>query len=344
MLSLFLSGILALNPVDSVVPKLIEAREGDGLTAVTLLQFSDLHGDCENLQRICDFKKAYGAYIDDAVHCGDAVMCYWDDAFPWDAVADARSILNSVGNHDCWKGHLVWAQTDHPYDATVEDAYRRVFEGKKKSRPFVDSWGVTRPDGKCTWYYKDYPALRLIVLDAVHFDALQRQWFASVLASAREAGRPVVVVSHYQPQSGLSKIESGFSSNMEAVDPVGDPGSAQMERLPDAAFDEVDRFIGAGGTFVCWLSGHTHLDMIGVVTGHPKQMMVTVDKAGEKDMYMGEGRIRGGKSQDSFNLVTINSSRSIVTVDRIGCTTDENGRSKTRFRFNYLTGEVLVNE
>jgi len=346
MICFLISGIVALNPVDSVAPKLKEARETDdcGEVAVTLLQFSDLHGDIENLQRICDFKKAYAEFIDDAIHCGDAVMCYSDDVFPWDVVPDARGILNTVGNHDCWKGHLLWSQTNHPYDATREEAYQTVMVGKKKSIPFVEGWGVVKPEGSCTWYYKDYPVMRLIVLDVIHFDAVQQKWFAETLSAANKACKPVVVVAHYQPQGGLTKIESGFSSKMEAVNPVPDPGESQMERLSNAAYDEVDKFIAAGGTFVCWLTGHTHLDMIGQVTGHPKQFMITVDKAGYRDGYMGEERVRGQKSQDSFNLVTVNPSRSIVTVDRIGCTVGENGVPKTRFRFNYLTGEILVNE
>lgn len=344
MISILVSGIVALNPANSVVPLIKEAREGTQADAVTLLQFSDLHGDCENLQRVADFKKAYDQYIDDAIHCGDAVSCYSDDQFPWDVVPDARGILNTVGNHDCWKGHLVWSQTDHPYDATIEDAYQIVMVGKKKNKPFFEEWGVIKPEGHCTWYYKDYSSIRLIVLDVIHFEKAQQEWFSQTLALARKSGKPVVVVGHYQPQSGLDKIESGFSSNMEAVDPVGDPGQSQMERLTNQAFDEVDKFIAEGGIFVCWMAGHTHLDMVGRVTGHPKQMMVVVDKAGEKDMYMGENRIRGKRSQDAFNLVTVNPSRSIVTVDRIGCDVDENGRSKKRFRFNYLTGEVLVNE
>jgi len=347
LITLLVSGIVALNPVDSVAPKLIEARETEDCGApesVTLLQFSDLHGDTENLQRVADFKKAYDKYIDDAIHCGDAVMCYSDDVFPWDVVWDARGILNTVGNHDCWKGHKVWAQSNHPYDATIEDAFDIVFVGKEASRPFYKDWNIIKPVGKCTWYYKDYNQVRMIVIDVIHFFEPQKQWFSETLSDARKSGKVVVVVGHYQPQSGLTKIESGFSSNMEAVDPVPDPGESQMERLTSAAFDEVDRFILEGGTFACWLAGHTHLDMIGQVTGHPKQMMVTVDKAGQKDMYMGEKRIRGEKSQDAFNLVTINPSRNIVTVDRIGCNIDENGRSKNRFRFNYLTGEVLVNE
>ena len=110
------TGILDFHPADEVLPLLEAARsrpvvwgQAPGPSALTLLHFSDLHGDSENLERIAHFREAYRPWIEDAIHVGDGVACYWDDPNPWDQVPAARGILNVVGNHDCWKGHLLWA-------------------------------------------------------------------------------------------------------------------------------------------------------------------------------------------------------------------------------------------
>lgn len=334
------SGILKFNPPSKVVPVLEDARQGVGkYEPLTLLQFSDLHGDVENLSRIVEFRDAYRSYIQDAVHCGDAVICYYDNPNPWNSVPGAKDIINVIGNHDCWKGHKLWSQSSRPYDATQEDAYSAFLDG------FIGAWNVTQPLGvdnpvskhfKACYFYKDYPSsgVRLIVLDSIHYGDAQDEWFESVLSDAIDHSYWVVVATHYQAQSGLDKFSCSFTSDLEDVPSVADPGESQMERLSDRAFCRVDSFIDKGGRFVCWLNGHTHLDMIGTVHSHSRQLQITVDKAGEKDMYMKENRRRGSRFQDSFNLITINRNRSDLTIDRIGCTIDELHRRKSHYHIS----------
>ncbi|MBR6245850.1 MAG: metallophosphatase family protein [Bacteroidales bacterium] len=357
------STITALHPSSEVVPWLEGSRavysqwgKPEPAPSLTLLQFSDLHGDTENLERIADFLQAYGSHIEDAIHLGDVVNCYWDDPNPWDLVPRARGILNVVGNHDCWKGHLVWAQSRRPYDATADEAYSLIMEGKDKSLPFISGWGAVRPAGRLCYYYKDYnpQGIRLIVLDCMHYDQAQDKWFSRVLAEALKAGRTVIAAQHLPAQSGLEKLPLGFSDRDYELEPVASPDGSpafldtpegpQMERMSDACFAAVDRFIDAGGTFACWLSGHTHIDMTGHVPGHRRQLQIIVDKAGQKDSYMQEARTRGTVLQDAFNLVTVNPSRGLILVKRIGCNRDHYMRSKSLFTYSYLTGELIASE
>lgn len=350
--------ITQMHPADEIVPKLLSARkaavtwgaEAKPLASWTVLQCSDLHGSTENLSRIVEFRRAYASYIDEAIHTGDAVACYYDDPNPWLHVEGAGEVLNVIGNHDCWKGRLVWAQSDWPYDATQGEAYVRFLE------PFVQGWKVTQPAGvahprspqyQACYYYKDYPesALRMIVLDCVHYDKAQHEWFVQTLAQAREENLLVVAVQHYPAQNGLKLIESGFSDRDESIGPEPTPPAGkQMERMPDAAFAAVDAFLDQDGRFACWLSGHTHLDFVGHVHGHERQLQVIVDKAGEVDDYMQEDRTPGTRNQDAFNLVTVNPSRNLLIIQRIGCTRDQYLRSKTLFSYDYTRRKVLVNE
>lgn len=339
------SGILEFNPSEKVLPTLLSAREGG---AVTLLHFSDLHGCCENLERIVEFRKAYSDYIEDAIHTGDAVSCYIDDPNPWTKVRGAQEIINLIGNHDCWKGHKTWAETDIPYDATARDAYLRFI------KPFVGSWNVVQPSGVADrnsgqycacYFYKDYPKekLRLVALDCMHYDKVQDKWFEDTLNDALEKGYTVIGAQHYFSQTGLVSVDSGFSTG-PGIAACTDTLRPQIECTREQAFITLDRFIDRGGNFVCWLSGHDHEDYIGHVGGHERQLQVLIDKAGDKDQYMRENRSRGTVNQDSFNLVTVNPGRHMLILQRIGCTRGPSMRSKTLFCYDYLSRRILVNE
>lgn len=355
--SAFAQDILDFHPAREVIPRLLTARKpavvggsSQAASSWTVLQFSDIHGDTENLARIARFRETYAPYIDAAIHTGDAVACYYDDPNPWATAEGASSLMNVVGNHDCWKGHLVWAQSDWPYDATQEEAYQLLLA------PYIAYWDVTQPEGvnqpeskhyRACYYYKDYVAsgIRMIVLDCMHYNDAQHAWFQGILSDAAAKNLIVVAVQHYPAQNGLQLIPSGFSDLDETLGAEPDPPAGkQMERMTDRAFEAVDAFMDGGGTFVCWLSGHTHLDFIGHVNGHLKQLQLIVDKAGEGDAYMQEDRSRGTVNQDAFNLVTVNPSRNLLIIDRIGCQRDQYMRSKRLLVYDYSQKEVLVNE
>lgn len=352
------NSITDMYPAQEILPPLVTARKAavewgaaeKAPSSWTVLQCSDLHGSTVQLSRIVAFYQAYAGHIDAAIHTGDVVACYYDDPYPWDQVEGAAEVMNVIGNHDCWKGHLVWAQTDIPYDATQGEAFERFLA------PYIQGWGVTRPQGaedpssahyQACYYYKDYAAsgIRMVVLDCIHYEEAQHAWFMEVLEEAREKGLAVVAVQHYPAQSGLELIESGFTERDESMDAEPTPPEGkQMERMPDAAFAAVDAFLDGGGTFVCWLGGHTHLDFIGHVRGHQRQLQVLLDKAGELDDYMQEDRTPGTRNQDAFNLVTVNPSRHALFIQRVGCSRDQYLRSKTLFVYDYKQREVLVNE
>ena len=356
------TGILDFNPAEDVIPILNEARTPRTVwgadaprPAVTLLTFSDLHGDRENLERIVEFKEAYSDLVEDAIHLGDGVYCYWDNPNEWDNVPGARSVMNVVGNHDCWKSHLVWAETDKPYDASEEDVYQTLLTGADKESPYVKSWHVVQPEGvgdpespycHACYYYKDYEesGMRLIVLDGIHYTEAQDSWFAKVLDEARAAGLAVIACTHYPAANGLDGLDTGFNSRTEGIPVVADQTVVQFEAMPDQAFVTADAFIDEGGCLVCWLAGHHHSDYMGLVRGHERQLMIVHDKAGERDDYMAEDRARGTRNQDSFNLVTFNPSKSLLIVNRIGCTRSEDLRSKKLFVWDYLKREMVATE
>lgn len=351
-------GIIDLNPSSEVLPRLRTARKAavewgakeKAPASWTVLQFSDLHGSNENLERIVTFRNAYSDYLDAAIHMGDAVYCYFDDPYPWENVEGTEALMNIVGNHDCWKGHKLWSQSNRPYDASQADVFRR-FIG-----PFIGKWDVKSPEGlddeasphyQACYYYKDYPqsGIRLIVLDCIHYSSAQHEWFQALLSEAAQNKLTVVAAQHYPPQSGVVPIDCGFTDLDLDIDAEPAPqGDMQMERMPDEAYIAVDHFLDQGGQFACWLSGHTHLDYVGMVRSHERQLQIIVDKAGEVDDYMQEDRTKGTQSQDAFNLVTVNPSRGVLFIDRIGCNRDQYMRSKKLLVFDYKKRQIIASE
>lgn len=346
------TGILDFHPRREVKTVLKEAKTDNN--AVTILHFSDLHGSRENLERIASFYDAYDDLIDIAVHSGDGVICYTDNPNEWDNVPAARKIWNTIGNHDCWKCHLVWAETDYPYDAPEEDVWYTTMVGKDAAHPFIESWGVTRPEGAdvpasprhfACYYYKDLPkaGIRVIALDPLHYYAGNAQdlWFAEMLADALQKNLQVLVVQHYTPEKGLDFLPCAFSPEGEGRGAVENADVPQIEAMRDAAFCRTDEFIAAGGQFICWLSGHTHNDAIGYPAEHLKQLQIIVEKAGERDGYMQEPRVVGTPSQDAFNLVTVNPKSKTLVIDRIGSNCDSKGRSKQNLVYDYLNHRII---
>ena len=208
------------------------------LKPLQLLHFSDLHGSALHLQRIVEYMDSHD--VDDAIHTGDGVMCYYDDANVFESVPGGRRVLNAIGNHDCWKGHLLWSQTDKPYDATKEEAYSRFFVGPDPRHPTIAEWKVCQPEGvndvqspdyQACYYYKDYPcsATRLIVLDCIHYDEAQAAWFTATLFAAREAGLAVIAVTHYPAEFGMVPFDSDLTPDGKDYPSSSNPGAVQVE-------------------------------------------------------------------------------------------------------------------
>ena len=296
---------------------------------LTLLHCSDLHGEVENAKRINDFFNKHSMYINDIVHTGDAVLTFLEDDNP---LSGFLKIMNVIGNHDCWRKGESW------YNATAKEAYNKFL------LPYVANWNVVQPDeaeenGYC-YYYKDYSAwkTRLIALDCMHYDEVQNQWFASILADAKSMEYSVVVASHYYPQNGLDKIGCSFTSiEFDLVEASGD----RMECIVSQAVETINNFQTSGGKFICWLCGHAHFDFIGTVKNYPNQLCIVIESSGLKTND--ESRRSGTKTQDAFNVIGFDTINSMVKFARIGVNYDAYMRSKKTFCYDYKNHKLISN-
>lgn len=289
---------------------------------VTLLHFSDIHGDAVCLGRIVEYLKTLPSSVV-PLFTGDMVLNSWSDGIDfWTNIQGTDKILVTIGNHDVISGK------------TAAECYTRYLA------PNIASWGVTYTQNVC-YYYKDWSAynVRLIVLDCMHWDATQQSWLVSTLASAKTAGYHVVCADHYAAAAAAANRGCSFDT----------PHSGVWDTINAQAPAAVQDFIDGGGKFVAWVCGHTHADMLRLTTGYPSQLYYAVANASMPANVGIRGdcqleRITGKKSQDLFNLVTINPVREIMSIVRVGADHDTLGRHIGSVVYDYANHQILWND
>lgn len=106
----------------------------------------------------------------------------------------------------------------------------------------------------------------------------------------------------------------------------------------------VDTFIQNGGKFICWLSGHTHCDVMGFGARHPNQMTINIGSSGNMELVNRASdieRVEGTKSQDCVNMVVVDSFKKQLKLYRIGGDIDRYFRSRKALVYDYENKEVI---
>ncbi len=308
-----------------------------GNKPLCLLHFSDIHNDQVRLQNIVDFAGYYTDYIDDVVNTGDTVYYRAADGLSaWENVSGTEAILNTIGNHD--------TRVDNTWIGLTEAESYNMYIA-----PYISNWNVTDYSTGHCYYYKDYATekVRLIILDIMHQTTEQLNWFVSALASAKQNEYHVLVGVHsrahwnfdsYDVTWDDKKIVSGYAAGYQDTS-----GTHYPENLSNDYADAVDAFIADGGYFVAWIHGHTHFKMFAKLFTHPNQLDVAVANAGIVPFartYV-DARIDNSKSEDSFNVLAIDTTSKILRIASVGSTYDRIMRLHDTISYNYETHELL---
>ena len=323
--------IVALNGENEITNKLLQLRRhlnmnisgASGLMPVVLLWFSDIHSDKVQFKRIMQFYERYKTYLNGILCTGDMVFDSLRDDYSY-LENDLKKLMMTLGNHDiartAWNDQTVTAEEDY-----------NIF-----IKPFAEAGLVDNfTPNKCYWY-KDYSAqkLRLIGLDALHWDSEQNKWLEASLNDAKNKGYSVVCANHFFGGRNRTHIECAFDNVQKLSE-----GDAFINAEAPAT---IQKFIDKGGDFVCWLSGHTHRDYVYYLTDYPKQMGFTIDCATCSNGVTDEERENGTKSQDCFNLIAFDTTRKLVKIARIGSDRDSLLRKKDTICINYQTKKIYV--
>lgn len=297
---------------------------------ITFAHFSDVHGASTSVQRVLELANSVSG-IDDIICTGDIVRDHFSDGLGfWNVIEGSEKILTVIGNHDVvidssdWNNLISQAQRYETFIA-----------------PYASNWGAITTENK-SYYYKDYAdgKLRLIVLDCMlkNTDATeQNTWLANVLSSAKSSGYSVVIAEHY-PVSNARKIDCTFTNEIRDI---------QSYDVLDTSYQQtVQAFMDNGGDFVCYLAGHVHNDRILYNADYPKQIFIMVDTADygiNAEYYSDTARQYGEKSQDLFNLVSIDTYAKLIKIIRIGADKDCLMRRKKILTLNYSNQSVIAN-
>ena len=322
-------GIVSYNPYN-VFDNVVNQLKRPSISSYTLQTppvlfgwISDIHGHEANTRRFLAWMSRYS--VDDLLNTGDTASQNYSDGIDFWSRSGAENVLNVVGNHDTSEGNIIAT-------ATSKQVYDMLIA------PFVSHWGVIQPANASAngynYYYKDYDgkSLRLIVLDAVYWDDNEKDWLIATLDSARQSGLSAVIATHYKP-GNTSPIACSFNSL------IGTPSEGVLQN--PSAIQAVSDFIAAGGDFVCWLTGHTHIDLIGTINGHQDQLVITLENGGLNDSWNDSARVAGTKSQDSFNLIAFDVSAGFVKVARVGDDYDNALRHKVTMCYDYRNRRII---
>lgn len=320
---------LYLDEISAAVQLLRSGAGRQARKSPTILHFSDLHNSQRALERIIRFADECQWLITDLLHTGDSVAKRFTDGISAFSLPGAQKVLNIVGNHDALNAESGY---DWSNRTSNEALYNMFF------KPFSAAWGVQMEENT-TYWYKDYDSygFRLIGIDnTLGDDSSQLLWLDRVLSSARELGFCVVIATHCPPKNRV-KISCGFTSVVNDYLGKGKSGTID-EQLQEI----VQRFIEAGGEFVCYLSGHTHTDYLWYNKNFPQQLCVTIDSTNvSHSNYWGDTyRVEGTKTEDLFNLFSFDLQQQIIKIVRIGANVNSAMQRKSILSVNYKTMRV----
>jgi len=319
-----IESILSLNK--DMEPYVLQASASRSLFLGTqykplqFVHFSDVHGVTELWNRIVEYINHYQDYISFALHtgdyCGDSQLQYVD--FYRDGSPCSRPILNCVGNHDTVDGN--WRIK--PKVTTHEKLFCHT-----------ENWGAYFLDiPHSMTYYRDFPDsnLRLIVLDLYYDAEPQIKWLEDRLNEAYKEGLHVITAMH-QPSGPITeKLPVTFQS----IEAFANDSQVVFE-------DAIASFIRKGGHYVCNLAGHYHSDWFGYTA--QGILNVAVECASDWAGWCEGRRIRGTKTFDCFNVVTVDTDANLIKLVRIGDPADRFLRKKQLLCYNYQTKTVIFN-
>jgi len=314
-------------------------------SALKFLFFSDIHGAETNMKRIVSFANSLGSSkLDCIINGGDTVQSVISDGLTWyDNAVDTCDIdvLMCVGNHDEWSN----ASTQTPADMSAVYS-AEIAPMVNKVEDIVQPTGAA--ENSLCYYYKDYGNIRIIVLDAMlghistqHYDNAQDTWFKSVLADARTNSKSVICVNHAPYAYTNPNVQMLDAGGWNCFKPFGEDGDGVY--IAPGALDAVDDFIGDGGVFLCWLTGHRHKDFVVRNTQYTGQDIFVISTANHTRHTL-EGATTNDVANelyDCFNYIGVDTTNKIIKVWRVGYNIDGGLKRKNTLTYDYATRSIV---
>jgi 3',5'-cyclic AMP phosphodiesterase CpdA len=229
-----------------------------------------------------------------------------------------------IGNHD-----------DNRYGPKEifnhEQLYQNFMNTLEKENVVFDTSSMEK-----TNYYKDFPEsnIRLIVLDCYYDIEEQKKQLANILRDAREKGLYVITAMHEL----TCVIEESFGVTFNTINDyanlVGKPRQRAFEPV-------IVDFVKDGGVHICHFAGHDHHDGFGLTENGILNSIVPC--ATTWSGWCDGKRIEGTKTQDCFNVVSIDPNLKLLKIVRVGDNSDHYLREKRLLCFDFENRKVIYN-
>ncbi len=303
----------------------------DKYKPLQFVHFADVHNKPQQWNRIVEYVNHYEDYISFALHtgdyCGSSQLEYTD--FYGQCDKCVRPIYNCVGNHDT-EADESWRQ-GKPNMSSKENVYRKLFN-------HPDNWGdVTYMEGEFSMtYYMDIEAsnVRVVVLDCYYDIEKQQKWLGDTLADAKNKGLHVLTAVHEITDHICSPLDTAFHTANDYFSICGRDKKNPFE-------DIIADFIDNGGIHVCNLAGHHHYDMLGFT--QRGVLNCAVECATTWAGWCDGQRVKGTRTQDSFNVVGIDTNIGVLKLIRVGNNTDIFLRRKQTLSYDYINKKLIYN-
>lgn len=299
------------------------------LSDAYFMWITDIHAETNRMKQFAKVVSEFGvSVVPFVLNTGDTVANVIGDGITWyNNIVSGMNVpvLNAVGNHDAYSTNGVLEN-----DKTV--VYNEIISS------FVSGWGVIQPEnasanGYC-YYYKDIGSVRLIVLDSMYWDSVQKVWFESVLADSATNNKHVVVACH-----------SPFSANLcTMVDTAWNTGflSRDSTIMSAEALTCVQNFKSSGGVFVAWLQGHVHGDEV-VTLESGSQLAICNNSFSNRGTKVYKTSNEANYNYNSCNVVAIDASNNLLKLYRVGANITVTGKKHNGFVWDYASN-TLVDE
>ena len=303
-----------------------KSKFNDPFKPLTFVHLSDVHFVLEAWNRMVEYVNHYHEFIQFAIHtgdyCGNSQAVYSDCYGEGDPCV--RPILNCVGNHD-----------------TIKTKFETERQPKETTHALLfnhtEDWNVTFLDCPHSMsYHKDFDDsnVRLIVLDLYYDLELQQKWLQELLDEAKEKGLCVITAMH-QP---TAEVRDTYGVTFHTPNDYETLCGAHAPIVFEA---QIAKFIQSGGCHVCNLAGHLHHDRFGLTDAGVLNVCVPCATNWEK--WCDGKRVKGTRTFDCFNVVSIDANLGHLKLVRIGDNVDHHLRVKRALCFDYKNRRVISN-
>ena len=315
----------------------------------SMLVTTDVHKDEESLQRAVDYLNVMPCF-DCGVTLGDLQgNTFSDNDGTWytNIIKTAnKNWLTIIGNHDVGIGNSTSSTGDQ------EQVYGKFIE------PNIEYAGAT--DTGHSYYYKDLSTykIRIICLNAYdvdndtisgssyvvpryteYYSQAQIDWLVGVLENT-PSDYHVMILTHSTPKASVKDTNVNFNDKTYSYSLEGTQNGIVSDivnawqngstltadyacsntNLSTVAVD-ADFSSRGSGAFICFLTGHVHVDVVGHVTAYPTQNVLAFSATSADKYQNGNSdlpRADGTKAEDCITALAVDTTNKQIYINRIG--------------------------